>query len=789
MSFIHSLRIRFGSLVLLATLALSLPASAVISTVANGFNSPIGIVADGSGNLYVADTLNQRVVKVSPSGVITLVAGNGTPAFGGDGGPATAASLNQPEGVAVDGAGNVYIADSSNRRVRRVDAADGTISTVAGTGVPGNEGDGGPATSANMSRPVALAFDAAGDLYIADQSRGRVRRISAGIITTFAGTTLGFSGDGGPASAAQLRAPSGLAFDPAGNLYIVDYFNFRIRQVTPAGIISTVAGIGAFGIPEPGTPATQSPMEPSGVAYAGGALYLADDQGFVLRVKDGAVGRVAGGGSGGDGSLPTQASLGGPVAVAVGPDGALYILDQAGTGVGSIRKVSPIPTPPAAPAITGFMPSIGSALVEFNRLVDWEGPPAISPSVDGGAPIELVRITCTGGSGPVTQLADPISPAFIYALEPGVPYMCTLEARNAVGYSATSSFGPVVPSAFPMLRRDFNADNLGDLVWRHADGRTAVWLLFGTGILETSEIFPAGTAWQVAHIADLNGDYKSDLVWQHPDGRVTVYLMDGVTPTTKQLILPAGAWTVTQAADLNGDGKADLIFQNADGTVAAWLMNGVAMTSGGTLLSAGTGWSVTKTGDFDGDGKADLVWTHADGRVAIWLMDGLTVKSTNQILNAGSGWSVTHVADFNGDGLADLLWQNVDGSVAIWLMNGAAMASGAGVLGAGSGWTVTHTGDFDADGKADLLFTHADGRVAIYVMNGATPTETTQILNAGTGWKVKRVQYMDGDSRSDLVWEHLDGRAAVWIMNGTAMSSGGEIIAPGTGWVVSGVSP
>ncbi|APV50548.1 hypothetical protein BWI17_13110 [Betaproteobacteria bacterium GR16-43] len=347
-------------------------------------------------------------------------------------------------------------------------------------------------------------------------------------------------------------------------------------------------------------------------------------------------------------------------------------------------------------------------------------------------------------------------------------------------------FVPVQPAS---PKSDFNADGKSDLVWRNTDGRVAVWLMDGSTTLSNAEIFPAGTAWQVAHIADLNGDGKSDLVWQNPDGRITVYLMDGTTAVTKQLILPAGPWTVTQAADLDGDGKADLVFQNTDGTIAAWLMDGVAMKAGSTLLSAGTGWSVTKTGDFDGDGKADLLWTHADGRVAIWLMDGLTVKSTNQILNAGTGWTVTHVADFDGDGKSDLLWQNTDGSIAVWLMNGSAMASGSGLLGAGTGWSVTRTGDFNGDGKADLFFLHTDGRAAIYLMNGLVPTQTTQILNAGGGWSAKRVQDMNGDGKADIVWENVDGRAAVWLMNGTAMVSGSEIIGPATGWSVSPVSP
>jgi predicted extracellular nuclease len=354
-----------------------------------------------------------------------------------------------------------------------------------------------------------------------------------------------------------------------------------------------------------------------------------------------------------------------------------------------------------------------------------------------------------------------------------------------------SDHDPEVARLDSIARRpsDFDGNGKSDLVFHHADGRTAVWLMDGLAVTASAGVIGAGTSWQVAHIADLNGDGKSDLVWQNPDGRVTIYIMNGTAAAPRTQILNAGeGWTVTQAADLDGDGNADLVFQNTDGTIAAWLMNGASMSSGATLLGPGTGWSVTRTADFNGDGKKDLLFTHADGRVAIWLMDGLTPIAAGQIMNAGSGWTVAHTADFDGDGKADIVWQHTDGRVAVWLMNGAAMASGAEILGAGTGWSVTRTGDFDGDGKGDLLFMHTDGRSAIFLMNGLVPSSTTQILNAGGGWSAKRVADLDGDGKSDIVWENADGRVAVWLMNGPTMTSGSEILGPGTGWSVSGAS-
>ena len=190
------------------------------------------MAVDGSGNLYIADASNHRIRKVDAAGVISTVAGDGTLGYGGDGGTATAAQLQDPNGVALDGAGNLYIADANNNRVRKVNSA-GVITTVAGTGAAGYGGDGGPATAAQLNFPRDVDVDREGNLYIADPNNYRVRKVdTAGVITTVAGTgTQGFSGDGGAATAARLNRPTGVALDGAGNLYIADENNHRIRKV------------------------------------------------------------------------------------------------------------------------------------------------------------------------------------------------------------------------------------------------------------------------------------------------------------------------------------------------------------------------------------------------------------------------------------------------------------------------------------------------------------------------------------------------------------------------------
>ena len=315
--------------------------------------TPEGVAVDGAGNLYIADVFNYRIRKVDAStGIITTAAGNEIQGFSGDGGPATQASLNYPKSVDVDGVGNLYIADTWNHRIRKVNAQTGVITTVAGTGAQGFAGDGGTATGAQLAAPWGVAADGARNLYIADTNNNRIRKVDAstGIITTVAGNrNQGFSGDGGPATAAELYLPQGVAVDSAGNLYIADTSNHRVRKVdTAAGIITTIAGNENRGFSDDGGPATSAQFNrPHSVAAdSAGNIYIADAFNARIRKIDAATGiitTIVGNGIygfSGDGGPATSAQFYLPLNVAVDSAGNIYIADSYN---GRIRRLTPPP--------------------------------------------------------------------------------------------------------------------------------------------------------------------------------------------------------------------------------------------------------------------------------------------------------------------------------------------------------------------------------------------------------------------------------------------------------------
>ena len=317
---------------------------------------PLGVSADISGNLFIADYRNNKIRIVTSTGIITTFAGTGGYGVIGDGGAATSAQLKGPRGVSADIHGNVFIADSNNNKIRMV-TSTGIITTFAGTGIGGMfTGDNVAATSAYLNYPTGVSADVSGNVFIADYGNIIIRMVnSAGIITTFAGTgwPAGSSGDGGAATSAQLNGPCGVSADVSGNVYFSDYYNQKIRMVTSAGIITTIAGTGIAGSNGDGGAATSAQLNgPWGVSSdTHGNVYISDTYNQKIRMVNsaGIITTIAGvgiDGTSGDGGVATSAQLNYPYGVSADISGGkVYIADYRNNKIRMVLPASPTLAP------------------------------------------------------------------------------------------------------------------------------------------------------------------------------------------------------------------------------------------------------------------------------------------------------------------------------------------------------------------------------------------------------------------------------------------------------------
>ncbi len=411
-------------------------------------NGPRGLAVDSAGDLFIADYQNNVVRElVKATGDIITIAGNGTAGYSGDGGPATSAELNGPRGLAINSAGNLFISDMNNNVVREVDLATGIITTYAGDGTPGYSGDGGPATTAELSSPRGIGVDSAGDLFIADLGNNVIREVVAatGDIITVAGDgTAGYSGNGGPATAAELNQPNGVVVDPTGDLFIADDNNSAVREVVKAtGDIVTFAGDGTAGYSGDGGPATDADLNaPVGVALDSvGDLFIADSSNNMVREVVAATGEiitVAGDGTAGysgDGGPATSAELYHPGRVTVDSAGDLFIADVINNVV---REVTPavtvsVSTSTAQPTLTALVESTASALA--GQSVTFTA--TVSDLSAGGATPNGGMVTLSDQNGPIesTTLVSGVAMFTSSSLPAGTD---TITAS----YSGTADFAP-----------------------------------------------------------------------------------------------------------------------------------------------------------------------------------------------------------------------------------------------------------------------------------------------------------------------------------------------------------
>jgi sugar lactone lactonase YvrE len=564
-------------------------------------NQPTASVLDAAGNLYFTDSENNVVRKVAAgTGVITTIAGNGAYGYSGDNGPATSAQLGYPLGLAIDNAGNLYIGDSGNSVVRKV-APNGVITTIAGNGTAGSSGDGGPATSAEMYFPTGVAIDNAGNLYIADFTSCRIREVSAktGVIITVAGNgSRGYSGDGGAATAAQLFSPFAVTTDSGGNVYIADTYNNVVRKVDAAnGVISTVAGngygAGAYttgGYTGDGGPATSAELnQPRGMAFdSAGNLYIADANNYVIRMvaaASGTISTVAGDGAdctalGGDGGPATSAGFCYIQGVTADGAGNLYIAE--GSLIRLVR-VSSLPPTAQTAAPTFSIPPGTFAGPQTVTVSDSTPGTAIYVTLDGSTPTTagIGYLGPVNVSGSMTIKAIAVAPGYIASAPVTASYtitsaptavIATIAGNGVLGFSngggnpGNAQFNWLTGVAVDHSGNLFFADATNDVVWELTAKTGLLSIVAGLGrpvIGDNSGLGnnvqfngPSGVAVDGAGNLFI-ADTGNDVVWKVAAGTGTIQVYagdgkpayggpagpdvgDGGPATSAQVIQPSG---------------------------------------------------------------------------------------------------------------------------------------------------------------------------------------------------------------------------------------------------------
>ena len=797
------------------------------------------VAYDAAGNLYVSQRNANRIRRIAPNGTITTIAGGNT-GFAGDGGPAAAALISRPAGLAIDGAGNLYFADSGNRRIRRITPA-GVISTIAGNGGRGHAGDGGNALAASFATVNGLAVDPAGNVFVSDTPAQRVRRITpAGLISTVAGTgEPAYTGDGGPGASASLNTPSGLDTDAAGNLYIADTLNQAVRQVTPAGVITSVWRV--------------VQRFPTNIKTHGNALYISDATNCAVYLHNLGNSTVVAGGTCGvpnEGGTATTSRLGGPDGVAVDSLGQVVFVD---TDFSRVRRVTNGGLLQTIAGVGGSFANgraaIGAPLGNgYGLAVDAAGNVTFS---DAG----YARVRRINATGTVDTLAGMDG---VWLGEQG----CANNATSCPG--ATLLLG--APSGIALgtaAGEVIFTDRVSDLIFSRNAAGTVTELAGGGGLAVGADgpanqvrIDPYGIA--RAPNGDLYfTDYRANKVRRLNAGNVTTYVGMGdpssagdggyawfanVNRPVAIAIDPAGAMYVSEGdgrrvrrvapdgkiATFAGNGQLGVSGDGGAATSAAvGLVTGIAVNGGdvylasegalrrvrngiittvpgftqfavGLWISNGRLYVATQQGgvysaklgratasDYDGDGRSDILWrNNGSGANTIWKSaNGATPQTVTGVTNLA--WKIVGQGDFDGDGKDDIFWRNAQtGANTVWRSgNGATAITTTGVTDVG--WTVVGVGDFDKDGKSDVVWRHkTNGKNVIWrSMAGAS------IAVAPVGdlnWQIAGVGDFDGDGAADLVWRNNStGANQIW-RSGNNLTQLAVATAPAV-WKLQGV--
>lgn len=668
-------RISLACLTLAAT-PLFVSAQNTIQTVVGGgpnnlpataasLNSPSAVAVDGSGNVYVAVENDSRVYKIDTTGTLTVLAGNGAYGYSGDGGPATAAELESPEGLAVDASGNVYISDSGSNSIREVLVSSGNIQTIAGgNAASAYGGDGGPAVNAQLSNPIGIALDASGNLYIADAGNYVIREINAstGNISTIAGNNTlgaGYAGDGGPATSAQLTAPFGVAVDGNGNVYIADRGAAVVREVTAStGVISTVAGNGTIGYSGDGGPATSAQLAaPFDVTVdAAGNVYITDFNNSVVReilASNGFIQTVAGSGTygfSGIGGPATSAQMAWPFGIAVDGNGNLYVADLANYVVWEVL------------ASNGNMPIFAGNLIAGNPLPAYSGDGFLSVDAEINQPLGF-NLDASGN----LLIADSYNDAVrVVSGQNGT--IQTVVGNGTYGYSGDGGPAGNAQLAYPT---SVISDAAGDLFIADQDNQAIRVVVAASGNIQTiagngtagysGDGGPASSA-MLSYPQDLKLDASGNIFFTDSGNNAIreILVSNGNIQTiaggnaTGAFAGDGGPATSAQLYNPNGlfiDGSGNIFFADSQNNVVREIL----ASNGNIQTVAGTGGTYGYSGDGGPATSALLDFPSAvfvDASGNIFICDSYNAVVREVVASTGNIQTVagTDTFDFSGDG-------------------------------------------------------------------------------------------------------------------------------------------
>ncbi|WP_408951921.1 FG-GAP-like repeat-containing protein [Lysobacter sp. Hz 25] len=811
---------------------------------------PQNIAITPAGEIYLAEAAIIR--HIAPDGRTRVIAGTGTMGYAGDGMAAIDAQLNVPGAIAIDAAGNVYIADTYNQRIRKIDTG-GIIHTVAGTGVAGAASDG-IATQSPLNYPTGLAIGPDGLLYIADTRNHVIRRLDAdGRLTTVAGSGAGgSSGEGVPALQAALSSPHGLAFDAAGALYIADTGSARVRKLGTDGLIVTVAGGGAV---QNGSVALEAKLDvPRSVAVdANGQLFVLESEGSRLRrVKDGAIATVAGRanipGFGGDGGDATEALVKRPYGVATDSDGNAYIADTENNRVRKVALASRgLPRHNGSTLLPqAALPVPGTATLVEVGDVTGDGRDDIVVATGYGdlpnAPLvhKVVVYARQAGGG----LAAPVSASYENEFPYGKSDMALADLngdgiqdiligmRSGVSVFLGSRDGTLAGRHFPLpslrglggslavmdVNRDgkpdvvHQVDDLGDsngsdynVLLGSGDGRLGAATPIATTVRGGAKILAAdltddgiedivavssssnrvfmfehdgGSGFKPAqemlwsnimeiNVGDFDDDQYLDLVSAYYNSPYDTIVVERSQAGALEYIPAPHAFADSQVADLDGDRRDDLVTL-ASNRIAVYQQTDFGLSEETAYPAPGA--RDLATGDVNGDGCRDVV--------AASNTEGLLIYYGQQCKP-----SALALGDIDGDNRSDLLWRDdARQHVAIWKMDGAARVEGIGHA-VPPDWRVLATGDFQGDRQLDLVWTNGT-QMQLWEGLGNGHFRGEAMADYPAGWRVVAVGDINGDGNADLLWRNESNTAAaLWAMKGPQVIASASYVTSPDWWV------